>query len=96
MTVKLVKLAAGAFWAVSLTGCGQERLSYRIPQEQANPVKISQISREFSAIAGVDKIEIQDTGSGKEIQLTCDSDSTSIVSQKAAHFGLTSSSTTPQ
>ena len=88
--MRYVGIMAGVILAVSLSGCGQERLSYRIPQEHASPANIRDISKELSAISGVKRIEIQEKGTEKIILLSCDSDSFPIVSEKASYFGLIS------
>ena len=88
--MRYVGIMTGVILAVSLSGCGQERLSYRIPQEHASPANIRDISKELSAISGVKRIEIQGNDTEKVIFLNCDSASFPIVSQKAAFLGLIS------
>ena len=89
--MRYVGIMAGVILAASFSGCGQkERLSYRIPQDHASPANIRDISKELGTISGVKRIEIQENDTGKVIILSCDSASISIVSEKAASFGLIS------
>jgi hypothetical protein len=82
------RILTGVILAVSLVGCGQERLSYRVPPEHARAGNIRIITKELSAIYGVKRVEIQESEAGNTVILTCDPDSTAVVSEKAAHLGL--------